>query len=263
MNSNAYRNMMSNHDNMVQQVPAGPFEKMAWSGSNSLGNVVEFQPSADNRQMVLKLDEWGPPEMWTISLGLSNVPPSMNINEVFRITSEIEFGVGGATQIVETDWGNGMMFSVPMNAVNIAARYEFISEVLPSDYTSIRLSAMISRGVTSSKYPACKTINIPEIPVDGFFSGKLPPFTRELEFRFDANNYNPYPALVGEATLVMGPGMNVAGHVSSSAATINLNNSYLNDGWRYPTANNSIYYEFYTGSAGIIRAHMMRCLLAV
>lgn len=125
--------------------PNGP-----WSGSNNLGQVVDFSDNALNSQMILKLDEWGPPDMWTVSLGVDRNDGGVP-NIKFQIQAEIIFGVGGATQTVLVDWRNGTQLCLPMNAVAVHALYGATEAgggfTLPPD---LRLSVLVARGTARS-----------------------------------------------------------------------------------------------------------------
>lgn len=222
MNSDKYRNMMSNHDNMVQGVPAGPFEKMAWSGDNALGNVVDYAPDAQNRQSILKLDEWGPPEMWTISLGIDRPTPDYTYDGGwFEVKALISVGSGGSTQLIEVDWINGVQLSVPMNAVNVTAVYEFPRGIPDLNMLAgLRLSVQIGRGTSASKYAPTRTIYMPDMQTffaspahaaytQGYYAVRLPPFTREVEIIRPSSTTNPFayytvPGVGKNCTLLFG-----------------------------------------------------------
>jgi hypothetical protein len=114
----------------------------AWSGDNQLGGVVPFQRNARATQTILKMDEWGPPELWTISLCINERPASDLF--LFDVEAEINFGVGGATQTLKCDWNVGTQVTVVMNAVNVIARYRGVSIGIAED--SMKLSVQIGRG---------------------------------------------------------------------------------------------------------------------
>ena len=114
-----------------------------WSGDNQLGNVEPFRQTANDRQTILKMDEWGPPDVWTVSLGIDHKPDDNSL--AYDIVAEIGFGVGGATQVVKIDWNQGAQISLPMNAINIMAFYRGLS-VGVTRTTDLRLSAQIARG---------------------------------------------------------------------------------------------------------------------
>lgn len=96
-----------------------------WSGNNELGIEVPYQPDGDGYQTILKLGEWGPPELWTISLGLAYTPDLIpgTGDGMFSIDALIRYGSGGVTQQIDVDWAEGVCLAVPMNAVNVIARY--------------------------------------------------------------------------------------------------------------------------------------------
>lgn len=116
-----------------------------WSGKNQLGVELPFELDANRMQTVFKMDEWGFPEVWTISLGIT-VPPLV-LNQLFDVSAEINFGAGGITQTFECDWVEGTIFSLPMNAINVRAKINslaFLAGVPPPD--GIRISTLVSRG---------------------------------------------------------------------------------------------------------------------
>lgn len=221
MNSTRYANMLSNHPDMVQAVPAMPMDNSAWNGSNSLGNVVDIAPDVNNRQMVLKLDEWGPPEMWTISLAIdrpATFPDAWPYIPYFEITAEILFGSGGATQTVEVDWISGQQLSLPMNACNVTAVYDYYTYegTPPTALSDLRLSAMLARGTAHSRYAPKRTVRFINqslwaaafVDKADFQCYRIPPFTEEVEItwpRTDAAG-NPF-ALSPSAYLVFGDGL--------------------------------------------------------
>lgn len=119
-----------------------------WSGSNELGNEVGFAANANNRQMVLKLDEWGLPEVWSVALGIAYSDFGALAN--FNIVAKLDFGAGGIVQEVEVDWREGTVVSAPMNALVVTAVYENVPSVVPAD---LRLRATVARGNAASARP--------------------------------------------------------------------------------------------------------------
>lgn len=168
-------------DNAVATVPN---KKGPWTGNNNLGIERPFAPDAENRQTVLKLPEWGFPEMWTLCLGLAfdaNAWAPSGINEpAFDITAVIEFGSGGCIQTVECDWVNGATICLPMNAVNVIAQYNFDEEnegVEPSEPPlDLRLRATLVRNQFSTLTPT-RTI---KQPLEDGSIINLPPFARRM-----------------------------------------------------------------------------------
>lgn len=106
-------------------VNANP-RKGAWTGNNQLGYSLPFKPDANNEQTILKLDEWGFPEVWTVSLSLEGFDNLEVFGEVngFGVLALIHFGAGGATQTIEVDWKTGTQLSLTMNAINVIAKYQ-------------------------------------------------------------------------------------------------------------------------------------------
>lgn len=110
----------------MKTVNVFPAKQGPWSGNNQLGIGQRFAPDSNNLQTVLKLDEWGMPEMWTLCLGLAydiNNWQPVDGSASFDITAIIQFGIGGVVQEVEIDWINGAGISLPMNALNVIAQY--------------------------------------------------------------------------------------------------------------------------------------------
>lgn len=114
-----------------------------WSGNNELGRETDFAPDSNNRQLILKLEEWGEPTDWTVTLGISGDYSQLTGTNRFEVTALIEAGVGGTTQKLELDWLNGTSFSMPMNALTVTARYSTSTGFQAP--TDLRLSATLGR----------------------------------------------------------------------------------------------------------------------
>lgn len=127
-----------------------------WSGNNELGRDLPFAIDANNRQSILKLEEWGPPAMWTVHLGMSftalNRDVSPPTNDNFAVTALVEFGAGGVMQQAEIDWLNGATFTAAFNALNITAVYDNPTSI-PAD---LHLRASI--GVGGPATPPSRTL---------------------------------------------------------------------------------------------------------
>lgn len=149
-----------------------------WSGDNQLGSVVSFQRNARATQTILKMDEWGPPEMWTVSLCINERPASGLF--VFDVEAEINFGVGGATQTLKCDWNVGTQISVVMNAVNVVARYRSVSIGIAED--ALKLSVQIARGgrATSGIPPVYTVIKGENLLATETVREPLPDFTKSV-----------------------------------------------------------------------------------
>lgn len=97
-----------------------------WSGNNSLGfelPIIDVSETAVFERTVLKLDEWGMPDVWTVVLS-TNFQSQFGINDdqAFLLIGEIEFGAGGAVDQVTVDWLNGTVLRLPMNALSVKVR---------------------------------------------------------------------------------------------------------------------------------------------
>lgn len=119
-----------------------------WSGNNQLGIQQDFAPDANNEQTILKLDEWGMPEVWSLMLGITYSDFTVN-GTALGITAHVVAGVGGGVQEFDVDWLQGTAFSANMNALNVIARYEASSNI-PDD---IRLRVTLARGKINCGQP--------------------------------------------------------------------------------------------------------------
>lgn len=168
-----------------------------WSGNVELGRETPFAAAANNRQMVLKLEEWGAPELWTLMLGLEFTPATGGSNG-FAITAELAVGAGGTTQLVNIDWSQGATVTLPMNALTVTAVYDDATDV-PSDLV---LRATVARGAlgldmppTASTYvqvdaASQTTIEIPKFArrvfiIDSALAGSSA-YNNNLEYFFNA-----------------------------------------------------------------------------
>jgi len=130
-----------------------------WTCNNNLGQVVAFNPDANFTQFILKLPEWGMPQVWTLMLGLEYTKryyPMVAPYYYFEIKAVLTVGVGGTTQEIEIDWKRGAMVSLPMNALNVRAKYSFPAgtAAFPTD---LRLSAMLARGGAQKPWQSTNT----------------------------------------------------------------------------------------------------------
>ena len=123
-----------------------------WSNYPQLGEEQAFAPDANSRQTILKADELGPPEVYTLTLGISYSEQDWpGGSRAFEVEAEINFGAGGATQVVKIDWVQGAQISLPMNAVNVVATYNLDALAAPQPPADLRLSAMLGRGPAPGK----------------------------------------------------------------------------------------------------------------
>jgi hypothetical protein len=144
-----------------------------WSSSNYLGVELPFAPNADNRQTILKCPEWGFPETWTVSLGISDT--SLHDPATFNgrnITAVIEFGVGGITQTIRVDWKLGTQITLVTNSINVIAEFANIDVGIGEG--DFKLSVQLCRGNRPSNSLApTKVLVVPPAP----HFGDVPPDT--------------------------------------------------------------------------------------
>lgn len=150
-----------------------------WTSNNELGIETGYQPDGDGYQTILKLGEWGPPQLWTISLGIAfdiNLIPLAG-DAQFSVDALIKYGSGGVTQEIEVDWANGVTLSVPMNAVNVIARYSDFSAKnnTPPD---LRLRVNLSPGGEVQGDATKSTLIF--VAGAGTENVPIPPFARRL-----------------------------------------------------------------------------------
>jgi hypothetical protein len=127
-----------------------PAKSGPWTANNQLGIEQTFAPSANNRQTILKLNEWGFPQNWSILLGLDFDPAFFaGPSNGFSIIAHIEAGAGGTIQSVDVDWVQGTCLCLPMNALNVIAEYDNISDIPPD----LRLRVTITPGKTTDAKP--------------------------------------------------------------------------------------------------------------
>jgi len=123
-----------------------------WSDYPQFGEEQDFAPDKQNRQLILKADELGPPEVYTLTLGISYSEEDwLGVGRAFEIEAEINFGAGGATQVVKIDWVQGAQISLPMNAVSVFATYNFDAIAAPEPPADLRISVMLGKGAALGK----------------------------------------------------------------------------------------------------------------
>lgn len=190
-----------------------------WTGNNQLGIQRAFGPDENNRQTILKLDEWGFPELWTLALGLDFaanlwVPSGGPSAAFFDVTAIIEFGVGGVIQTCEIDWVNGTSIVLPMNALNVIAQYNFQTPSEAAEPSEppldLRLRASLAKGQLTQTQPVRSYVLV---------SGTIdiPPFAQKMKVLIqnpnDGEAFDFYssvnPVLFNSGTIVSG-GINVA-----------------------------------------------------
>jgi hypothetical protein len=154
-----------------------------WSGSSEIGNEAIFAPSANNRQTILKMEEWGEPEMRTIALGMNydraNAAP---LTTAWTVVAEIQFGAGGVTQVVEVDWRQGSSVSVVANAVVVNASYPFQEISGTSVPQDLVLRASIAKHASPTSKP---TRSFTRLTFNNAFATgpviRIPPFAKNVK----------------------------------------------------------------------------------
>ena len=178
LDESAFADAKRDHGTSVVQL-AYPRQGV-WSGQNQLGVELPFELDANRMQTIFKMDEWGFPEVWTVSLGIA-LPKPLIANQIFDVIAEVNFGAGGIVQTFDCDWVEGTIFSLPMNAINVRAKWSpraIIAGVLPPE--GIRISTLIARGAI--RHARATLTN---------FMGGLAVGSDLVDF---GNNYQPIPA---------------------------------------------------------------------
>jgi len=157
--------------------------KGVWSGKNQLGVELPFQLDANRMQTIFKMDEWGFPEVWTLSLSVKSSDVvqdgtvTLHAGQAFDIVGEVSFGSGGIVQTFEVDWVEGTIFSLPMNAINIRARWSDLATFFGiAPPPNVRVSVIASRGGIRHAR-ATKTTVFNEVVPAGAFLGAGAPFS--------------------------------------------------------------------------------------
>jgi len=144
---------MGRRDKGTPMVQLAYPRKGIWSGANQLGVELPFNPPSSggpegDMVTIFKMDEWGFPEDWTISLGLRIENP-LPLGTIFDAIGNLSFGSGGITQSFEVDWVQGTILTLPMNAINVKARFNdlgaFFGFAVPE---GVHLSVIAARGAT-------------------------------------------------------------------------------------------------------------------
>jgi hypothetical protein len=155
-----------------------------WSGNNELGRETDFAADSNNRQTVIKLEEWGAPEVWSVMLGLRFSDDFISGTNGFAIRAHIETGVGGAVQQFDVDWLQGASFSAVMNAITVIAEYDDATDVPPD----LQLIATVARGKLSNTLPTNSVIV--DVPGGTNVTVPIPKFSRAVTI-YDTNNAGP------------------------------------------------------------------------
>lgn len=171
-------------DHIGEKKPAIPIinaepRKGPWSGSNQLGYEIPFDPSQTHPQTILKLDEWGFPEVWTVSLGV-RFDKELLSTQVFDAIATVQFGSGGIVQSFDVDFVDGTIFSLPMNALNVLAIWKFDSLLPGVKPPGVHLSTIIARGhIGKTRATYTFSVTTPDSgPITIF---KIPAFAKSVQ----------------------------------------------------------------------------------
>lgn len=221
----------------------------AWSGNNQLGIEQPFAPNANNEQTILKLDEWGFPEVWSVLLGITyDAGQLVNDTDGFSVNCKAIIGCGGTTQEASIDWKNGTSFSAPMNALNIIARYT-ASDNVPSD---LRLRVQISKGKMNNFHPT-NTRDI--VALSGAFSNivEIPQFAQRLYLVGSGTAFAP--GIIYDAANFIKFSANSA----TTAGTVQKvrADQMLNFSSGYPIARFSRFLSYFNGTAGTVAGSLI------
>lgn len=202
-----------------QGLPIIPSKQGPWTGNNQLGIEREFAADSNNRQTILKLDEWDFPDVWTICLGMNDFTPTQG---GFDVTALIQFGIGGVTQVVEVDWLNGSGISLPMNALNVVAQYNFIDGEVPgSPPSDLRLRVSISKLPSQNLRPTRSYWFR-----DGVQTIEIPPFAKAVHLAPIPDIGNPFDFYSVNAAK-FSTRQNTIGHAGISLAQMSQFVSYI------------------------------------
>lgn len=163
-----------------------PSKRGPWTDNAQFGIEQEFAPDANNRQTILKLPEWGFPQVWSVMLGIT-IPTTPTLQ--YNVMASVEIGVGGTTETVEIDWTNGTAFSLVTNALNISAFY-FRSSNIPS---GLRLKAMVGRRSIPGTAPK-RSFSAVIPPLGGTSSFFIEKYTKSFTLLPRSFSVSPYTA---------------------------------------------------------------------
>ncbi len=188
---------------MFQQVPLRT--NPMWDGNNELGFEVPFAPSANNRQMVLKLGEWDHPMVWSVMLSM-DLPPDANIPVGgFAVQAEVQAGSGGTVDTFNLDWNRGVAFSVVCNALIINALYTNVINIPDG----LILRAIAGQKPLAGTNPSL-TVNTTTPTLDFTFI-PIPKYATDVQVLVGGTG-DPYSNLVSYSFL-SGPGTTATGFI--------------------------------------------------
>lgn len=168
-----HRSVPSSAVPLVQTMDAqhGP-----WTNNPNYGANIPFSADANNRQKILKLDEWGPPSEWTLSLGMYYDESNAANDISFRIIADVTIGAGGATQTFQVDITRGVKIASTMNAIDVVVQYvpDFAIPAALKVPTDLRVTALLSRGCRAGNYPPTLSFPVTQLAGGGTHTAPLP-----------------------------------------------------------------------------------------
>lgn len=175
-----------------------PRNSPIWSGSSEIGNDAPFAVDANNRQMILKMEEWGEPRVWTTMLGISYTPRLLSTTSFFDLTAEVQAGVGGTTQEFEVDWGEGTQFSCVANTLVITAKYTLIGGTTLQVPSDLRLRATVGRAAFANPSAPTRSLTTESIAAGAQSNFIIiPKFARRLTPLSSFGLSDPYALTTG------------------------------------------------------------------
>lgn len=165
-----------------------------WSGKNQLGFEMPFDPNAATPQTILKLDEWGFPRNWTVSLGV-RFDTELAATEAFDAVAIVDFGSGGIMQQVNVDFVDGTVFCLPMNAINVRCVLNplqaFSATPVPN---GVKVSVLLAHNAPArSRATFTHFLNLPPGSTSsaGFPNLRIPLFAKSVQILPLNNSDNP------------------------------------------------------------------------
>lgn len=229
----------------IPQVVATIPREGLWSGYNQLGYLAKYGPDQRQTQTILKLDEWGPPEVWTVSL---YVKGDFTLFDGFNIRARINFGAGGSTQVYECDWLNGTQISLPMNAINVEAIFDDVD--VQTEGKGLSVGVQLARGARGGTTPPVLTLAEQVTIVGGGSSAiiRLPNFAKNVYAipaeGFDTTSIAAFYSGVTALQLYSGnnPGFSVA----------SITGTQMAQGMKLPVAGSARFVVFYNGNGALV-----------
>jgi hypothetical protein len=214
----------------VQQVQIAYPRTGDWSGKNQLGVEIPYDPNAVTPQTILKLDEWGFPEVWTVSLGV-RFNDELVAGQAFDAVALVSIGSGGINQEFECDFVDGTMFSAPMNAINVRCVLNSLQafSLIPAP-NGVKVSVMLSRGDKArSRATFTRFLSVPAGSTSsaGFPNIRIPAFSKSVSI---------LPLADGDIVNTYGPNFKMQFFANSlaTAPVASVSGSFLGPGVKIP-----------------------------